>query len=165
MDPRKAGRTLLGGAALILGSSALLALVVEGLASAASAVRETRWALAGAPESIEEERHCEYDAELGWMNVRNARFEEESVGLMGGSLDLHHEIRIELVNHREDEVHIEVGDGSLGRRIVLAHSDPRREAAQAQIHAGLGEVRGHADLRTVVWAHATPRLPGPKGQL
>ena len=68
-------RSILKGSALILVSSVLLFFAVEGAASLLAAVREARWDLAGAPETIEEERHCEHDADLGWMNLRGRRFE------------------------------------------------------------------------------------------
>jgi hypothetical protein len=61
---------------LALASAALLFFAVEGAASLLVAVREARWDLAGADAgSIEEEQHCEYDADLGWMNIRGRRFD------------------------------------------------------------------------------------------
>lgn len=69
-----AGRAILKGSGVILLSSAFLFLAAEGAASLAVAVREARWELAGG-SSIEEEKHCEHDADLGWMNQRGRRFE------------------------------------------------------------------------------------------
>ena len=69
------GRSLLKGLLLSLIATAVLLLLLEGAASFAASTLESRTAGTGRV-TLQEEHHCEHDAELGWMNLANARVED-----------------------------------------------------------------------------------------
>jgi hypothetical protein len=68
-DPRTPRTSPLVKLAAALAAAVVLFLAAEGLASVARAAAEARGARAAA--EVEEERHCEHDPDLGWMNRPN----------------------------------------------------------------------------------------------